>query len=140
MSKGTSFARKQRREQFRAAGYLKIKNMYSRFSSQSIAWYNKMREDGNSYEEANQKALLDSVEEQLELRLKGSEELGVYGLRNTWADQGYNSEEIAKLEEAWISTNVKDSDWSQRRADKKKARSLQKEVQQSRAARSNANN
>ena len=99
-----------------------------------------MKEDGDAMQEANQKALLDSIEEQLELRLKGSEEAGVYGLRNTWADQGYNAEEVAKLEEAWTTTAVKDPDWAQRRADKKQARQLQKEAQQSRAARLNASN
>ena len=140
MAKGSSYSRRQRRGQFKAAGFLKIKNMYSRLSPKSIAWYDKMREDGNAMQEANQRALLDSIEEQLELRLKGSEEAGIYGLRNTWADQGYNAEEVAMLEEAWTTTVVKDSDWAQRRADKKQARQLQKEAQQSRAARLNASN
>ena len=139
MSKGSTTSRRQRRMELRRANFLKIKNMYSRFSPQAIAWYTKMAEDGNAAHEAHSKRVLDSIEEQLELRLKGNydEETGKgsKGLRSNWSDMGYSAEEIEKLEEAWISTVIKASDRTERKADKKKARQLIKEAQESRNAR-----
>lgn len=139
MAKGATYSRRQRRSEFRTAGFLKIKNMYGRLSPQGIAWYQKMQEDGKNYSEQYKKYVLDSIEEQLELRLKGNfdEETGkgFYGLRNTWSDLGYNEDEISKLEEAWLLTTVKSDSY---REDKKQARTLRKEAQQSRAARINA--
>mgnify|MGYP000436008327 CR=1 FL=1 len=41
-----SIARKQKRMNYRDAGLLKTKNTYSRFSTQGIAWYSKMAEEG----------------------------------------------------------------------------------------------
>lgn len=139
MSKGTTMSRRQRRSDLRRANFLKIKNMYSRFSPQAIAWYKKMQEDGKAAQEAHDKRTMDQIEEQLELRLKGNYDAetgkGFYGLRNTWADMGYNEAEIALLEEAWTLTAVKDADPVQFRADKKQSRKLMKEAQESRAAR-----
>jgi hypothetical protein len=139
MGKKSTYSRRQRRMELRRANFLKIKNMYSRFSPQAIAWYNKMQEDGKAAHEAQERLVNDQIEEQLELRLKGNfdEETGkgFYGLRNTWADQGYNKEEIELLEEAWIATTIKDADHAERRADKKKANQLRKQAQELRAAR-----
>ena len=139
MSKGTTQSRLQRRFELRRANFLKIKNMYSRVSPQAIAWYKKMQEDGKLAQDAHERRTMDQIEEQLELRLKGNYDAetgtGFYGLRNTWADMGYNESEIAMLEEAWTLTAVKDSDPVQFRADKKKSRQLMKEAQQSLAAR-----
>ena len=59
-------SRRQRRGEFKQAGFLKIKNMFGRFSEQGIAWHNKMAEDGRAMEAANEKRRLDSIEEQLE--------------------------------------------------------------------------
>ena len=137
MAKGASYSRRQRRAEFRAAGFLKIKNMYGRMSDQGNAWYTKMREDGNGYAEQYQKMILDQQEEQLEFRLKGNEDLGFYGLRNTWSDMGYDQDEVAKLEEAWLLTTIKSDTY---RADRKQAKQLRKEAQESRAARVNAAN
>ena len=137
MAKGASYSRRQRRAEFRAAGFLKIKNMYGRMSEQGNAWHTKMREDGNGYAEQYQKMILDQQEEQLEFRLKGNEDLGFYGLRNTWSDMGYNQEEIAKLEEAWLLTTIKSDTY---RSDRKQAKKLRKEAQESRSARVNAAN
>ena len=139
MGKKSTYSRRQRRMELRRANFLKIKNMYSRFSPQAIAWYGKMQEDGKAAQEAQERLINDQIEEQLELRLKGNfdEETGkgFYGLRNTWADLGYNKEEIELLEEAWIATTIKDADHTERRADKKKANQLRKQAQELRAAR-----
>lgn len=135
MAKGASYSRRQRRAEFRAAGFLKIKNMYGRMSEQGNAWYTKMREDGNNYAEQYDKMIMDQREEQLELRLKGDLDSGYYGLRNTWSDMGYNQEEVSKLEEAWLLTTIKSETY---RADRRQAKQLRKEAQESRAARVNA--
>lgn len=122
-----SIARKQRRMNYRDAGFLKIKNMFSRFSPQGIAWYTKMAEDGAAANEAYQKYVSDSVADQLQTKLNG--------LKETWAGIGYNTEEISKLEEAWSITVITDKETY--RADRKLARKLQKEAHaslQSRAA------
>jgi hypothetical protein len=130
MAKGSSYARKQKRQQFRQAGFLKIKNMFGRFSEQGIAWYTKMAEDGKESERINEKRRLDSIEEQLMSKLNI--------LKETWESFGYNSDEISKLEEAWTITAIKDKDTY--RADKKQANVLRREAQQSLAARKNAGN
>jgi len=123
-----SFARKQRRQEYRQAGFLKIKNMYSRFSPQAIQWYNKMAEDGAAASEAYQKYVSDSIGDQLETKLNS--------LKETWASIGYDESEIKKLEEAWTLTVIKDSETY--RADKKEASKLQKEASASLKARLNA--
>jgi len=128
MAKGSSYSRRQRRGELRAAGFLKIKNMYSRLSPKALAWYNKMQADGNAAYDANEKARLDSIEEQLESKLKS--------LKETWTAMGYNAEEVSKLEEAWSLTAIKDSE--SYRADKKQANILQKEASSSLKARINA--
>lgn len=130
MAKGASGSRRQRRGEFKRAGFLKIKNMFGRFSEQGIAWHNKMAEDGRAMESANENRRLDSIEEQLTASLNK--------LKVNWATIGYNTEEITKLEEAWTLTAIKDSETY--RADKKKAKALRKEAQQSLLARKNAAN
>lgn len=130
MAKGASGSRRQRRGEFKRAGFLKIKNMFGRFSEQGIAWHNKMAEDGRAMESANEKRRLDSIEEQLTASLNK--------LKVNWATIGYNTEEITKLEEAWTLTAIKDSETY--RADKKQANVLRKEAQQSLLARKNAAN
>lgn len=132
-------SRRQRRQDLRRANFLRIKNMFGFFSPQRQAWYKKVQEDGKAAHEMNQKRSMDQIEEQLELRLKGNydEETGkgFYGLRNTWADLGYNEAEIALLEEAWVLTAVKDPDPVQRKADKKESRRLMNEARELYAAR-----
>ena len=61
-----SIARKQRRMNYRDSGFLKVKNMYSRFSPQGIAWYAKMAEDGAAASDAYQKLVDDSIADQLQ--------------------------------------------------------------------------
>jgi hypothetical protein len=53
--------------------------------------------------------------------------------KSTWFSVGYNKEEVALLEEAWALLTVKDKETY--RADKKKARQLQKQAADSLAAR-----
>jgi len=53
--------------------------------------------------------------------------------KSTWFSVGYNKEEVALLEEAWVLQSVKDKDTY--RADKKRARQLQKQAADSLAAR-----
>jgi hypothetical protein len=123
-----SYARKQRRQDYRNAGFLKIKNMYSRFSPQAIQWYNKMAEDGAAASEAYQNMVSDSIGNQLELKLKS--------LKETWSSMGYNDKEVKLLEEAWSITAIKDTETH--RQDKKQSRKLQKEARASRKSRLNA--
>ena len=121
MSKTTSFSRRQRRSQMREAGMLRVKNMYGFFSEQRQAWYKKMREDGIEAHEAHQKRVMDSIEEQLETKLKSQKE--------TWKEIGYNEAEIEMLEEASALLSVKDRE--NLRADKKRARQLMKDAKAS---------
>jgi len=129
MSKTTTQSRRHRRAQFRAMGYLKIKNMFGRFSPEGMAWYDKMREDGMAAHEANVKRSLDNTENQLQTKLNSTKE--------TWAAIGYNETEIAMLCEAWIQTAVKNKETY--REDKKLARKLMKEARESLNSRLNAN-
>jgi len=101
--------------------------MFSRFSPQALSWYAKMSEDGKMMHEAYQKRTMDQIEEQLESKLKA--------MKETWSNMGYNTEEIALLEEAWSLTTVKDSDPAQRKLDKKQSRQLTKQAQEMRKAR-----
>jgi len=133
MSKGTTTSRRQRRSDLRNAKMLRIKNMFSFFSPQRQAWHQKMSADGKAAHESNMNRINDQVGEQLELRLKGNYDAetgkGFYGLRNTWADMGYNDAEVKMLEEAWSLTTVKNSDTY--REDKKASQKLMKEARQS---------
>ena len=127
MSKTTTGARRQRRSELRRANFLKIKNMYARFSPQAIGWYNKMQEDGRAAFLANENRVNDAMESQLQSILNG--------LKETWANSGYDASEIALLEEAWLLTTVKDADRVQRRADKKNAKQLHRRVKEFRSLR-----
>ena len=55
------------------------------------------------------------------------------GLKDSWKKQGYNAEEINKLEEAWALGVIKDKE--NYRANRKKAKQLNKEARASLAAR-----
>jgi hypothetical protein len=104
--KPTFLSRRQRRYMLKERGILKQISKLSFFSETRT----KIREQNR--EQGRQK--LESVKE-------------------TWSNVGYNAEEIAKLEEAWALTVIRDKEtW---REDRKKARLLQKEAQESRAKR-----
>jgi hypothetical protein len=129
MAKTTTQSRRQRRAQFRAIGYLKIKNMFGRFSEPGQAWYNKMREAGNEAHEANVKRNLDATENALQTKAND--------LKKTWASIGYNDAEIAMLEEAFFGLSIKNK--ATRKEDKKAARKLMKDASNSLKSRTNAN-
>lgn len=128
MGKGSTMSRRQRRGQFRQMGYLKIKNMFGRFSEQGKAWYEKMAEDGKNAHDAHVRRVEESIGEQLEVKLNAS--------KKTWASIGYNAEEIKLLEEAWSITAVKNKETY--RQDKKEAKRLLKEAHESLKSRRNA--
>lgn len=129
MSKGSTLSRRQRRGQFRAAGYLKIKNMFGRFSDQGKAWYDKMAADGKAAHEAHVNRVNDEIENQLQTRLNS--------LIETWTEIGYNQEEINKLEEAFALDSVKNKE--SYREDKKLSKKLRAEAKESLKERLNAN-
>jgi hypothetical protein len=116
MGKTTSNSRRSRRAQMKAAGMLRVKNTYSYFSGPRQAWYKKTSEDGKAAQEATEKRTNDSIEEQLQSNLNK--------LKETWAEIGYNSEEIEMLNEAYILLAIKNKDTL--RSDKKEARKLMK--------------
>lgn len=121
MSKTTSNSRRNRRAQMKAAGMLKVKNSYSYFSGPRQAWYKKTREDGQAAQEANEKRVMDSIEEQLQAKLNS--------VKETWSEIGYNESEIEMLSEAFTLLAVKND--STLRSDKKEARKLMKDAKSS---------
>ena len=66
---------------------------------------------------------LDRIEQQQAIALEAKLE----SVKETWTKIGYNAAEIALLEEAWSLNVIKDKETY--RADRKKARQLQKEAQ-----------
>jgi hypothetical protein len=127
MSKGSTSARRQN---LKAAGFLKVKSKFSRFSPSAITWYDKMREEGNTTAESNTKRVDDSISDQLQLKLNS--------LKETWKSTGYNDNEVLKLEEAWTIQTLKDKE--NLKEDKKLIKSLRKEASESLQTRKNANN
>ena len=130
MSKGTSPSRKQSRSQFGSMGYLKVKNMFGRFSEEGQAWYNKMAENGKTVHEANTNRTLDNIENQLQTKLTS--------IKEVWIEMGHNAEEIKLLEEAWLLMNIKNKETFKQ--DKKEAKRLIKEAKESLNSRLDANN
>jgi len=121
----TFLSRRQRRYMLKERGILKQISKLSFFSETRT----KIREQNMEQGRKMQQAWLDHIEKQqgeaLEQKLES--------VKETWANIGYNSEEISKLEEAWALTVIRDKEtW---RKDRKKARLLQKEAQESRAKR-----
>ena len=121
----TFLSRRQRRYMLKERGILKQISKLSFFSETRT----KIREQNMEQGRKMHQAWLDHIEKQqgeaLEQRLES--------VKETWANIGYNPEEISKLEEAWALTVIRDKEtW---REDRKKARLLQKEAQESRAKR-----
>lgn len=117
--------RRDRRAAMRYQGILRQKTKFS-FSQ----WLNFTRESikqGKEIFEANRDAMEKSIGEQLEAK-----ELAVI---ENWKEQGYNEEEIVRLREAWATLTIKDKEtWHK---DKKEARKILKEVQESYLSRQN---
>jgi hypothetical protein len=121
----TFLNRRQRRYMLKERGLLKQISKLSFFSETRTAIREQNREQGRQMHQA----WLDHIEKQqgeaLEQKLES--------VKETWANIGYNAEEISKLEEAWVLTAIRDKEtW---REDRKKARLLRKEVSESRANR-----
>lgn len=129
MGKGTTMSRRQRRYQFRAAGYLKIKNMFGRFSGQGEAWYAKMHEDGKQAHDAHVNKMQDIKENEMQVKLNEAKEF--------WKGAGYEDAEVKMLEEAWLLDAVRVKETY--REDRKEAKRLRKEAKESLNARLNAN-
>lgn len=118
MAKKASQSRRQRREMYRRAGFLKIKNSYNPLGPVMINWYAKTKEEGERIHEAHIKMVQDQIEEALQTRLNASKE--------TWVELGYNEAEIKMLEEAFSLRNVKNRETFT--ADRKQAKRLEKEA------------
>jgi hypothetical protein len=117
--------RRQRRDMYKRAGYLKVKNMFGFGSPQARAWYDKCAKDGEMIHEQNTKNAMDQMENQLQIILDRQKEL--------WTELGYNAEEILLLEESWSLMAVKNKETY--REDKKKSRELSAKASQLRLAR-----
>lgn len=118
MAKQTSFSRRQRRENYRRAGFLRIKNTYNPLGEVMRNWYARTAEEGRKLHEAHTKMVQDQIEEALQTRLNKSKE--------TWTELGYNEAEMAMLEEAFALRNVKTRETLTE--DRKKAKQLEREA------------
>lgn len=115
----------QRRNMLRQQKVLKIKNEMNAMSSAAVEFRETQRENGRKIHEAN----LDRLEQQTTVLMEEKLANVVSG----WQTQGYNEEEIALLTEAWKLTTFKNKKtWH---ADKKTARKLMKQADESRKQR-----
>jgi hypothetical protein len=126
MAKQTTFSRRQRRENYRRAGFLKIKNTYNFFGEIMRNWYARTAEEGRTLHEAQTKMVQEQIEEALQIRLNKSKE--------TWTELGYNVAEIAMLEEAFALRSIKTRETLT--SDRKKAKQLEKEAYKLKTSRS----
>jgi len=122
--------RKNKRHMLKQYGMLKEKSTWSRFSEKAVDWYKRTKEEGNSMQESNEKKMHDDLENQLQTKLDN--------IKITWKEIGYNEKEIKMLEEAWTITSFKLKETY--KEDKKKARGLMKEAQNSLRKRLDAGN
>jgi hypothetical protein len=112
--------RRQRRAQLKAAGMLRVKNMYGPFTEVGKLWYNKTREEGVKLHAENTRRLevkRDEYFANLDARI-----------RESYKEAGYSDAQIELMMEAWILTAIKSEDTY--RADRKKSRELLKEAAQ----------
>ena len=116
---------KQRREMLRQQRVLRAKNEMNPMSQDAIDYRAAQKENGRRIHEAN----LDRMEQQNSIAME--EKLN--SVKESWEKQGYNEEEITLLTEAWKLTTFKNKKtWH---ADKKKARKLMKQADDSRKQR-----
>lgn len=120
--------RRERRWALKQRGFLKIKNMYNRFSPIALQWYATRQQEGRQIHNANTEAVEKAQYESLLTREQKQREL--------YTELGYNDAELEMVLEAWRLTTVKNTD--SRREDKKEARRLSREAQASFLARTNA--
>ena len=115
----------QRRNMLRQQKVLSAKNEMHPLDRNSVEFRQAQRENGRKIHEAN----LDRLEQQSTLLMEEKLNAVVVG----WQTQGYNEEEIALLTEAWKLTTFKNKKtWH---ADKKTARKLMKQADESRKQR-----
>lgn len=117
--------RRQRRAMMKAQGILKALSkmpyfgeVRSKVRQENIAYGKKIHAENTKRNEELNAARLEAI---------------LDGLKAQWAEQGYNKEEMAKLEEAWACRAIKDKETY--REDKKRAKQLLAEVKASREAR-----
>lgn len=110
--------RRQRRFQLKAAGMLRVKNMYNPFTEVGKLWYNKTRQEGAQLHaqnleriEANRSTLYDALDQSKRTGLK---------------EFGYSEEQVELMMEAWALTVIKDKDTY--RADRKESARLLKQA------------
>jgi hypothetical protein len=113
--------RRERRWALKQRGFLKIKNMYSRFSPVAIQWYATRQDEGRRIHAANTEAAEKANYEFLlekEIVVKANLE-----------SSGYNEAETEMMLEAWrIMVTTTKEDYRQ---NKKEARGLTKQANES---------
>jgi hypothetical protein len=115
----------QRRNMLRQQKVLRAKNEMHPLDRNSVEFRQAQRENGRKIHEAN----LDRLEQQTTVLMEEKLAAVVSG----WQTQGYNEDEIALLTEAWKLTTFKNKKtWH---ADKKTARKLMKQADESRKQR-----
>lgn len=119
--------RRQRRYMMKQNGMLQYLSKLSFFHPTKVAIRQQNMENGRKMQEARLDAIDKANHERLEAALNTKKE--------SWANQGYNKAEIAKLEEAWVMTSVKDKENYQQ--DKKESRRLMREAKASMLSRTN---
>lgn len=113
--------RRERRWALKQRGFLKIKNMYSRFSPIAIQWYATRQDEGRKIHAANTEAVEKANYEALLQR-----EILV---KENLVNIGYNEAETEMMLEAWrISVTTTKEDYRQ---NKKEARDLTRRANES---------
>lgn len=113
--------RRERRWAFKQRGFLRIKNMYSRFSPIAMQWYATRQEEGRRIHEANTEAVEKATYESLLQR--------EIAMKTTLENTGYNEAETEMMLEAWrIMVTSTREDY---RANKKESKSLTRKAQES---------
>lgn len=117
--------RRQRRAMMKAQGILRALSKMSYFGEVR----SKVRQENIAY---GKKIHAENTKRNEELNATRLEAI-LDGLKAQWTEQGYNKEEMTKLEEAWACRTIKDKETY--REDKKRAKQLLAEVKASREAR-----
>lgn len=116
--------RRNKRGMYKQAGFLKIKNSYPMFGEVRTNWYAKNAEEGRTSHAKQVQDTQDSIENQVQTILNSC--------KLTWESIGYSIDAIAKLEEAYALTAIKNRETLT--ADRKLAKKLLKEANQSLAS------
>jgi uncharacterized protein with LGFP repeats len=112
--------RRQRRFQLKAAGMLRIKNMYGPFSEVGKLWYNKAREEGAKLHAQNVQRNEEARDRFFNMKENA--------MRLTYQEMGYTKEQVDLLIEAWSITVIKDPETY--RSDRKRAKELRKQAKE----------